>query len=58
MANILKYLVSLVVVLTFSFVYFAQTSEAAKGPKITHKVHVTPLTTILTPTTHMEAGLL
>mgnify|MGYP001071239731 CR=1 FL=1 len=26
-------------ILTVTFVFFAQTTEAAKGPKITHKVH-------------------
>lgn len=38
MASIQRYLISFLVILTFSFVYFAQASEAAKGPKITHKV--------------------
>lgn len=34
-----RILVSVLVVLTFTFVFFAQTSQAVKGPKITHKVH-------------------
>ncbi|KAL0258303.1 Peptidyl-prolyl cis-trans isomerase B [Diplodia seriata] len=38
MAGFQKLLVSLLVFLGVTFVYFAQTAEAAKGPKITHKV--------------------
>ncbi|KAJ9645179.1 Peptidyl-prolyl cis-trans isomerase B [Coniosporium apollinis] len=34
-----RILVSVLVVLTFTFVFFAQTSQAVKGPKITHKVY-------------------
>ena len=40
MASIQRVLLSVLVILTFTFVYFAQTAEAAgKGPKITHKVY-------------------
>jgi len=39
MANLQKIVVSLMVVLTAVFLFFAQTAEAAKGPKITHKVY-------------------
>lgn len=40
MAGIQRVLVSVLVILTFAFVYFAQTAEAAgKGPKITNKVY-------------------
>lgn len=40
MAGIQRILVSVLVILTFAFVYFAQTAEAAgKGPKITNKVY-------------------
>ncbi|EKG14833.1 Peptidyl-prolyl cis-trans isomerase cyclophilin-type [Macrophomina phaseolina MS6] len=39
MAGLQKLLVSLLVFLGVTFVYFAQTAEAAKGPKITHKVY-------------------
>ncbi|CZT18252.1 related to peptidyl-prolyl cis-trans isomerase B precursor [Ramularia collo-cygni] len=39
MANLQRYLATFLVVLTFAFVYFAQTVEAQKGPKITHKVY-------------------
>ena len=39
MANLQKLLVSLMLICTISFVYFAQATEAAKGPKITHKVY-------------------
>ena len=38
MANLQKIVVSLLLVLTASFVFLAQTSSAAKGPKITNKV--------------------
>lgn len=39
MANLQRFLATFLVVLTFAFVYFAQTVEAQKGPKITHKVY-------------------
>lgn len=39
MASLQRILVSFMVVLTFVFAYFAQTAEAQKGPKITHKVY-------------------
>ncbi|KAG9539578.1 hypothetical protein KCU71_g20089, partial [Aureobasidium melanogenum] len=39
MASFQRLIISLLVVLTFTFVFFAQSSEAAKGPKITHKVY-------------------
>ena len=39
MANLQRLLVSILLIATFSFVYFAQASEAVKGPKITHKVY-------------------
>jgi len=38
MANVQRIVVSLLLILTFTFVFFAQSSQAAKGPKITHKV--------------------
>lgn len=38
MASIQRIVVSFLVVLTFAFVFFAQSTEA-KGPKITHKVY-------------------
>ncbi|KAK4969822.1 Peptidyl-prolyl cis-trans isomerase B [Elasticomyces elasticus] len=38
MANLQRVIISILVILTLSFVYFAQASEAVKGPKITHKV--------------------
>ncbi|KAK5167282.1 Peptidyl-prolyl cis-trans isomerase B [Oleoguttula sp. CCFEE 6159] len=34
-----RLLISVPLILTFTFVFFAQSSEAAKGPKITHKVY-------------------
>ena len=39
MASIQRLFVSILVICTFAFVYFAQTTEAAKGPKITNKVY-------------------
>ncbi|THW45085.1 peptidyl-prolyl cis-trans isomerase B [Aureobasidium pullulans] len=34
-----RVVISLLVILTFTFVFFAQSTEAVKGPKITHKVY-------------------
>ncbi|KAF2842712.1 peptidyl-prolyl cis-trans isomerase B [Patellaria atrata CBS 101060] len=34
-----RIVISLLVIISFTFVYFAQASEAVKGPKITHKVY-------------------
>lgn len=39
MAQYQRLLATFLVILTFAFVYFAQTVEATKGPKITHKVY-------------------
>lgn len=39
MANLQRLVLSLVVVLAASLFLFGQTAEAAKGPKITHKVY-------------------
>jgi len=39
MANIQRIVVSALLILTATFLFFAQTSEAAKGPKITNKVY-------------------
>ncbi|KAI5358388.1 Putative cyclophilin-type peptidyl-prolyl cis-trans isomerase domain-containing protein [Septoria linicola] len=39
MASFQRILVSFMVILTFAFMYLAQTAEAQKGPKITHKVY-------------------
>ena len=38
MANLQKIVISLLLMLTAGFLFLAQTSSAAKGPKITHKV--------------------
>ena len=38
MAGFQKIVISLLLILTACFLFFAQTSEAAKGPKITDKV--------------------
>jgi peptidyl-prolyl cis-trans isomerase B (cyclophilin B) len=34
-----RFVVSALLILTVTFLFFAQTSQAAKGPKITHKVY-------------------
>ena len=39
MFNLQRLVVSALLILTVAFVFFAQTAEAAKGPKITHKVY-------------------
>lgn len=39
MANLQRMVVSLMVILTITFLFFGQSVEAAKGPKITHKVY-------------------
>jgi len=36
-------MISLMLILSFAFVFFAHASEATKGPKITHKVGREPL---------------
>jgi hypothetical protein len=39
MANIQRVIISLMVILTATFLFMGQTAQAAKGPKITHKVY-------------------
>ncbi|KAK3699537.1 Peptidyl-prolyl cis-trans isomerase B [Vermiconidia calcicola] len=39
MANLQRLLISILLICTASFVYFAQAADAGKGPKITHKVY-------------------
>ena len=39
MANLQRVIISLMVILTATFLFMGQTAEAAKGPKITHKVY-------------------
>ncbi|KAH0836277.1 Peptidyl-prolyl cis-trans isomerase B [Fonsecaea pedrosoi] len=39
MANIQRIVISLMVILTATFLFMGQTAQAAKGPKITHKVY-------------------
>ena len=39
MATFQRLIISLLLVLTVVFMFFAQNVEAAKGPKITHKVY-------------------
>ena len=39
MANLQRLVVSLMVILGVTFLFFGQSVEAAKGPKITHKVY-------------------
>lgn len=40
MASLQRFVISVLLILSVTFVFFAQASEAAKGPKITHKVRV------------------
>jgi len=39
MASLQRFVISVLLILSVTFVFFAQASEAAKGPKITHKVY-------------------
>ncbi|EMC91221.1 hypothetical protein BAUCODRAFT_127134 [Baudoinia panamericana UAMH 10762] len=39
MASIQRLVISVLLILTFTFIFFAQSGEAQKGPKITHKVY-------------------
>jgi len=39
MANLQRIVISVLLILTASFLFFAQSGEAVKGPKITHKVY-------------------
>ena len=41
MANFQRLVISLLLVLTASFLFLAQAAEATKGPKITNKVQLT-----------------
>lgn len=41
MASMQRYLISVLLIVTAVFLFFVQTSEAVKGPKITHKVSLT-----------------
>ena len=38
MANLQRLIISVLLILTATFLFFAQASDAQKGPKITHKV--------------------
>jgi peptidyl-prolyl cis-trans isomerase B (cyclophilin B) len=38
MASLQRLVISVLLILTVTFVFFAQATEATKGPKITHKV--------------------
>jgi hypothetical protein len=38
MASIQRFVISVLLILSITFVFFAQASEASKGPKVTHKV--------------------
>ena len=38
MISLQRFLVSALLILSVTFVFFAQSAEATKGPKITHKV--------------------
>jgi len=58
MATFQRLIISLLVILTFTFVFFAQSSEAVKGPKITHKVHISSFLATPLSIAHVLAGLL
>ena len=52
MANFQRLVISALVILTATFLFFAQSGEAAKGPKITSKVFISAflcIATYLTP---------
>lgn len=42
MASIQRLAISVLLIFTVAFVFFAQAAEATKGPKITHKVRAVP----------------
>ena len=42
MANFQRLVISALLILTAVFLFMAQTTEAARGPKITNKVHIRP----------------
>jgi hypothetical protein len=46
MANLQRLAISVLVILTFTFLFLGQTAQAAKGPKITHKVGQDSLSSI------------
>lgn len=58
MASFQRLIISLLVILTFTFVFFAQSSEAVKGPKITHKVHFLSYSAASMSIAHLRTGLL
>jgi len=39
MASLQRLVISVLLILTFTFVFLSQTAEATKGPKVTHKVY-------------------
>jgi len=39
MANLQRIIISVLILLTATFLFMGQTAQAAKGPKITHKVY-------------------
>jgi peptidyl-prolyl cis-trans isomerase B (cyclophilin B) len=39
MFNLQRFVISVLLILTVTFLLFAQTAQAVKGPKITHKVY-------------------
>jgi len=45
MASFQRAVISLLLIFSIAFLFFAQSAEATKGPKITHKVCTTPLDT-------------
>lgn len=55
MANLQRVVISLLLILTASFLFLAQTSSAAKGPKITNKVEFNPY--LLGESGHLTAAV-
>ncbi len=58
MANLQRVVISILLILTATFLFFAQSSEAAKGPKITHKVAHLALQAYDVPNVEIRIGIL
>lgn len=58
MANLQRVVISLLVVLTATFLFFAQATEATKGPKITNKVGLVHLLMLKAAKKRCGIGLL
>ena len=58
MANLHRAVISLLLILTATFLFLAQTSSAAKGPKITNKVGIATCLTFRNPLLIKSPGVL